>query len=66
MIQFSISKSTLNDTLRRKEKFKNIKAAKEKLVLTGAAKTTKKAGGGYFDKLDIALYIWLCQERGKG
>ena len=34
--------------------------------LTGAEKTGKKIKGGYFDKLDSALYIWFCQEREKG
>ena len=42
MSQFSIGKSTLNDILRSKEKFKKFKAEKEELGLSGAAKTTKK------------------------
>ena len=36
------------------------------LRLTGAAKTTKKVEGGYFDKLDSAIYILFRQEREKG
>ena len=66
MSQFSIGKSTLNDILRSEEKFKKFKAEKEELGLTGAAKTAKKVKGGYFDKLDSALYIWFRQEREKG
>ena len=57
MSQFSIGKSTLNYILRSKEKFKMFKAEKEKLGLSGAAKTTKKVEGGIFDKLDCAFYI---------
>ena len=66
MSQFSIGKSTLNDILRSKEKFKKFKAEKEELGLIGAAKTAKKVEGGVFDKLDSALYIWFRQEREKG
>ena len=66
MSQFSIGKSTLNEILRSKEKFKKFKAEKEELGLSGAAKTTKEVEGGIFDKLDSALYIWFCQEREKG
>ena len=65
MSQFSKGKSTLNDILRSKEKFKKFKAEKEKLGLSGAAKTARKVEGGVFDKLDSALYIWFCQEREK-
>jgi len=57
--QFSIGKSTLNDILRSEEKFKKFKAEKEELGITGAAKTAKKVKGGYFDKLDSALYIYI-------
>ena len=42
MSQFSISKSTLNDTLRSEGKFKKFKAEKEDLGLSGAFKTPKK------------------------
>ena len=52
MSQFNIGKSTLNDILRGKEKFKGFKAEKEELGLIGAAKTAKKVEGGVFDKLD--------------
>ena len=62
MSQLSIGKSTLNDILKSKEKFKKFKAEKEELGLSGATKTAKKVEGGVFDKLDIALYIWFCQE----
>ena len=34
--------------------------------LTKATNTKKKVGGGWFDKLDNAFYIWFCQEREKG
>ena len=40
--QFSIGQSTLNDILRSEEKLKKFKAEKEKLGLSGAAKTAKK------------------------
>ena len=66
MSQFSIVKSTLNDILWRKEKFKKIKSKKEELGLSGSAKTVKKVEEGVFDKLDSALYIWFRQEREKG
>ena len=65
MSQFSIGKSTLNEMLRSKEKFKKFRVEKVKLGLTEAAKTVKKVEGGYFDKLDSALYIWFRQEREK-
>ena len=45
MSQFSIGKSTLSDILRSEEKFKKLKAEKEELGLSGAAKTAKKSRG---------------------
>jgi len=66
MSQFSICKSTLNGILGSKEKFKKFKAEKEELGLSVAAKTPKKVEGGIFDKLDSALYIWVCPECEKG
>ena len=66
MSQFRIGKSTLKDTLRNEEKFNKFKAENEELGLTGADKTVKRVEGGYFDKLDSALYIWFRQEREKG
>ena len=66
MSQFSIGKSTLNDFLRSKAKFKKFKAKKEELGLSGSAKAAKKVKGGVFDKLDSALYIQFRQEREKG
>ncbi len=45
MSQFSIGKSTLNDILRREEKFKKFKAEKEELGLPWAAKNGQKSKG---------------------
>jgi len=53
----------LYDILKSEEKFK---AEKEELGLIKATKTNKKLEGGWFDKLDNALYIWFYQEREKG
>ena len=49
--------------MKNEEKFK---AEKEELGLIKATKTNKTVEGGWLEKLDSALYIWLCQEREKG
>jgi len=49
--------------LKSEEKFKG---EKEELGLIKVTKTNKIVEGGWFHKLDSALYIWFRQEREKG
>ena len=62
MEKFSVGRSTLYDILKSEKMFK---AEKEELGLIKVTKTNKKVEGSWFEKLDNALYIWLCQEREK-
>ena len=61
--QFSISRSTSYNILKNEEKFI---AEKGELGLFKATKTNKKVEGGWFEKLDSTLYIWISQECEKG
>ena len=64
MERFSIDRSTLYDILKSEEKLKKFKAEKEDLGLIKATKTNKKVEGGWYDKLDSALYIWFRRQEG--
>ena len=66
MSQFSVGKSTLNDILRSKEKFKKFKAEKEELGLSGTAKTAKKSRERRLWQARQRALHCIRQEREKG